>query len=109
VIIISVEEVQYQSDKDPGVAHRRWEREAVDASVKQIYGAQRWLANATRLVRKDGSHGLRLPPPDTRRVYRIAVAIGGKGEQGQRTLSLFASKEWGDSNHRCIISVICAS
>jgi hypothetical protein len=80
VIIISVKEVHYQSDKAPDVANKRWEREAIDASVKQIYGAERWLAKATRIVRKDGSPGLRLPPLETRRVHRIAVAIGGNGE-----------------------------
>ncbi|OWK45157.1 hypothetical protein FRUB_01488 [Fimbriiglobus ruber] len=80
VVIISVKEIQYQTDKDPDVANKRWERGAIDESVKQIYGAERWLANATRVVRKDGSLGLRLPPLETRRVHRIAVAIGGKGE-----------------------------
>lgn len=80
VIVISVKEVQYQSDKDHGVASKRWQREAINASVKQIYGAERWLGKATHVVRKDGSPGLRLPPPETRRVHRIAVAIGGRGE-----------------------------
>ncbi|VTR93428.1 Uncharacterized protein OS=Smithella sp. SCADC GN=ER57_12580 PE=4 SV=1 [Gemmata massiliana] len=80
VIIISVKEVHYQSDKDPNVASKRWEREAIDASVKQIYGAERWIAKATRVVRKNGLPGLRLPPLEIRRVHRIAVAIGGKGE-----------------------------
>jgi hypothetical protein len=41
---------------------------------------ERRLAKATRVVRKDGSPGLRLPPLQTRRVHRIAVAVGGKGE-----------------------------
>ena len=80
VIIISVKEVEYQSEKKPRIASARWEREAIDASVKQIYGAERWLAQATRVVRKDGSPGLRLPPLENRHVHRIAVAIGGKGE-----------------------------
>ena len=80
VIIISVKEVHYQSDKAPDVASQRWEREAIDASVKQIYGAERWLARATRVIRKDGSPGLFLPPLETRRIHRIAVAIGGEGE-----------------------------
>lgn len=80
VIIISVKEVQYQSDKEPCLASARWEREAIDASVKQIYGAERWLAQAPRIVRKDGSQSLRLPPLENRHVHRIAVAIGGKGE-----------------------------
>jgi hypothetical protein len=80
VIIISVKDVHYQSDKDPAVASKRWERAAINASVKQIYGAERRLSRMTRVVRKDGSPSLRLPPAETRRVHRIAVAIGGKSE-----------------------------
>ena len=80
VVVISVKEVQYQSDKEPGIANSRWERKAIDASVKQIYGAERWLAQAPRVVRKDGSPGLRLPPLENGHIHRIAVAIGGKGE-----------------------------
>lgn len=80
VVLISVKEVQYQSDKEPCIANARWKRRAIDESVKQIYGADRWLANTNRVVRKDGSPGLHLPPVESRRVHRIAVAIGGKGE-----------------------------
>ena len=40
------------AEKKPGlpteVQYKRWERKAVDASVRQIYGAQKWLASAPR-------------------------------------------------------------
>ena len=41
VIIISVKEVLLKEGKN-AVEYKRWERKAVDASVKQLYGAQRW-------------------------------------------------------------------
>jgi hypothetical protein len=54
----------------------RWQRKAIDASVRQIYGAEKWLASATRVVRSDGSPGLLLPPKDGRKVQRIAIGFG---------------------------------
>jgi len=80
VIVISVKEIVFNETKDFEVAHDRWERKAVDASVKQLYGAQGWLATATHVIRKDGSAGLNLPPLDRRRLHRIAVALGDKGQ-----------------------------
>jgi hypothetical protein len=80
VIVISVKAVLLKGVEDLAVGHGRWERRAVDASVKQIYGAERWLASASHVIRKDGSPGLNLPPTERRKVHRIAVAFGGRGE-----------------------------
>jgi hypothetical protein len=60
VIIFSVKEIQSKESGDVGTDWSRWTREAIDASVKQIYGAERWLASATHVVAKDGGM-----PPDS--------------------------------------------
>lgn len=80
IIIVSVKEITFSENTDFQVAHDRWERKAVDASVNQIYGAEGWLKNATQVIRPDGTLGLMLPPPETRRLHRIAVALGDKGQ-----------------------------
>jgi hypothetical protein len=80
IIILSVKEVLLNETKTPEVAHARWERKAIDASVAQLYGATGWLSRATHVIRRDGSAGLNLPAVATRRVHRIAVAFGDKGE-----------------------------
>jgi hypothetical protein len=80
VIIISVKEVLLKTSDNPSVEFNRWERKAVDASIKQIYGAERWLASASRVVRSDGEPGLALPPKADRKVHRIAVAFGGRDQ-----------------------------
>ena len=80
VIVVSVKEVLLKGGEDPAVDYSRWERRAVDASVKQIYGAERWLTTASHVTRSDGSAGLKLPSPTDRRIHRIAVAFGSKGE-----------------------------
>jgi hypothetical protein len=80
VIIVSVKEVLLNDSKDQATSHERWQRKAVDASVKQIYGAERWLTSASEVIRKDGSPGWKLPSLDVRKMHRIAVAFGGRGE-----------------------------
>ena len=48
--------------------------------MKQIYGAEGWLATAANVIRIDGSLGLKLPPPEIRKTFRIAVAFGDRGQ-----------------------------
>lgn len=79
IIIVSVKDVRLR-DPNLETEHVRWERKAVDDSVRQIYGAERKLASATQVTRCDGSPGLPLPPVGTRIIHRIAVAFGGRGE-----------------------------
>jgi hypothetical protein len=80
VIIFSVKEVAFAEDGDEQVNQQRWSKRAIEDSVKQIYGAERFINSAARVVRKDGKPGLPLPDPAERRVHRIAVALGGKGK-----------------------------
>lgn len=85
VILFSVKQVALKDADDPtGIA--RWRREAIEASVKQLYGAERQLVRSTHVTRSDGTTGFDLPPLTTRRVHRVAVALGSGGnvavEQG---------------------------
>jgi hypothetical protein len=80
VIIFSVKEIEYKESGKLEVDWKRWQRRAVEASVEQIYGAERWIRNNSRVIRADGSPGLQLPPPDTIKIHRVAVALGGKGK-----------------------------
>jgi len=79
LIIISVKDVRLR-EGDPEIEHNRWERKAIDDSVNQVYGAERWLSTAAQVIQSDGSPGLPLPPLGRRKVHRIAVAFGGRGE-----------------------------
>lgn len=90
VIIVSVKEILLNENKDPEVAYTRWKRKAVEESVKQVYGAEGWLNSATNVIRSDGLPGLKLPPMDRRRVSRIAVAFGDRGQ------AVIKSGDYGD-------------
>jgi hypothetical protein len=79
VVIFSVKEIALKDSGSPTVDWQRWRRRAIDDSVKQLYGAERWVRSTSRVIRADGSLGLMLPPPDRLRVHRVAVALGGRG------------------------------
>ncbi|MBC7367723.1 MAG: NERD domain-containing protein [Undibacterium sp.] len=79
-VIVSVKEIHLKATADPADGLARWERKAVDASVRQIYGAERALAGITEVIRRDGTPGLTLPPLGLRKIHRLAVAFGDKGE-----------------------------
>lgn len=80
VVIISVKEVTYKPTTDVRTGMDRWTSRAISDSIKQVYGAERILNKLERVRAKDGSEWLYLPKPDRRRIHRIAVALGSKGE-----------------------------
>ena len=91
VIVFSVKEVTL-GNPDRQVNHERWQRKAVDASIKQLTGASKWLKSASHVIKADGTQGVPLPKIDSRRVHRIAVAFGSEGE------CLISSGDFGDGH-----------
>ncbi|HYC46843.1 MAG TPA: hypothetical protein VED01_15315 [Burkholderiales bacterium] len=88
IIIVSVKEIQYKETGDK-VGWDRWHRDAIDASARQIWGAERWLARADQIKRRDG-RVITLPPKEKRKIHRIAVSLGAAGQTPIR---------WGDLGH----------
>lgn len=80
VVIFSVKEVKSKGAGASESEADRWRREAIEESANQIYGAERWLRTAEHVIPADRTPGLPLPKVDERRVHRIAVALGNKGE-----------------------------
>lgn len=80
IIIISVKDIEYKEKMDPFVDFKRWTKKAIDSSFKQIYGAEKWIQASTHIIRNDGSQGITLPDSSKRKIYRVAVAFGGKGQ-----------------------------
>ena len=79
VIVISVKEIELDRDAENfDVAVERWKRRAIDESVSQVYGAVRRLASVENVTATDGSPGVTLGSRESRRIHRIAVAIGGE-------------------------------
>src|SRR5258708_944435 len=85
VMIVSVKSVAYRDTGDStGLA--RWQRAAIEGSARQIWGAERWLASVDQFDRHDG-RTVTLPPRPERKVHRISVSLGARGE---------APLRWGD-------------
>ncbi len=80
VLVVSVKKVQLSNSGNASVDWKRWTRKAIDASIRQVWGAVRGLDTIEQVTQKDGTLGLPLPPMDRRVYHRIAVAFGGKGE-----------------------------
>lgn len=85
IVIISVKECDYKDTGDT-TGWERWEKAAIDKSVKQIWGAERFLQKANTVLRTD-KREITLPPPDRRIFHRVTVSLGGRRE---------VPTKWGD-------------
>jgi len=84
IIIISVKEIQFKDKGDYQVASKRWEREAIDKSVSQIYGAEKLISKPQfyghYALNEDGSSRIKFPSIQDRIIIRIAIAFGNCGK-----------------------------
>ncbi|HHT9130458.1 MAG TPA: NERD domain-containing protein [Candidatus Brocadiaceae bacterium] len=80
VIIISVKEIGFTNSGNISTDWKRWRKRAIEGSIKQIYGAGRWIQSASHVIRGDGTQGLPFPEIKRRRIHRVAVALGGDGK-----------------------------
>jgi hypothetical protein len=80
VIFFSVKEIKVDRNASAEVQFERWTRKAIEASARQLYGAERWINSSGQMnvVRSDGSLGVPFPPRDRRRIHRVAIALGGE-------------------------------
>jgi hypothetical protein len=79
IIIFSVKEVKPKKKAPDDVRFQRWVRGAVEESVDQIYGAERFIQSNKypHVIQEDGAEGLPYPDVAIRRFHRVAVALGG--------------------------------
>jgi hypothetical protein len=80
VLIFSDKDVTWQAHRDFEIAWTRWYRGAIEESVTQIRGAERYLRDHPDELYLDAKctqrFPLALPPIERRRVHRIAIAHG---------------------------------
>ena len=87
VAIFSVKDVTLKSKAEKDV--ERWKRRAIEKSVKQIYGAERWIRSATHIIRSDGVNGLPLPQTSDIKIHRLSISLGSEGK------ALILSRDYG--------------
>ncbi|TSA23435.1 hypothetical protein D4R71_08570 [bacterium] len=74
IIIISVKEIEYKDTGDT-TGMERWRKSAIDKSVKQICGAERWIRDVEKIERSDG-RVITLPEKENRNYHRISISLG---------------------------------
>lgn len=82
VIIFSDKSCTFKDTGDVRLDWDRWHRRAIVRSEAQVHGAERWLAEYPTRVFVDPRCTqplpIRLPPPESRRIHRIVVALGAR-------------------------------
>jgi hypothetical protein len=76
IIVISVKHIEVPGKGNPELEDQRWNKRAIDDSVKQIYGAERILELKEKVQLKDSDIFIELPSKESRVIHRIAVAVG---------------------------------
>ncbi len=96
VIVFSDKECQFPSSSDLDTSWRRWKKRAVNDSIDQLLGAERYLARSSPELYEDSFCTVRLrislPPQERRRIHLVAIAkvasskcsdlVGGRGFLG---------------------------
>ena len=80
IIIFSVKEIDISHSGDEQVDGIRWVKRAIKKSYNQIYGAERWIQNSTNIITKDGKKGVPFPDVSSRRIHRVAIALGSENK-----------------------------
>lgn len=80
VIVISVKDIKYKATDDNTTGWKRWNRAAVAESVKQLYGAKRYLRQIARVKALHSDVTFELPANDNRRYFLVTVSLGAKRE-----------------------------
>ena len=55
VIIFSVKEIHFKDTGNTLNDWARWRKKAINESIKQIYGAEKWIRRTSRVIHSDGS------------------------------------------------------
>jgi hypothetical protein len=80
VIIFSDKSIGWPEHQDLNVSWARWYRRAIEKSVDQIRGAERWLRNFPNRVFIDRlcvqPLPIALPSPDKARIHGVVIALG---------------------------------
>lgn len=78
IILISVKEININQTNNYDVDYSRWNKRAIEDSLKQLNGAERFLKSVSSFKLKDSKEEIELPKEKS--FYKIALAIGGKGK-----------------------------
>ena len=81
VFIFSIKNILFNTKKTTDVAWERWKRKAIDESISQVRGAERWIKNNPKNIFCDAQCTKEIPIPidiKNYQIHRIVVAFGAE-------------------------------
>jgi hypothetical protein len=78
IVLISVKEININLTDNYNVDYNRWNTRAIEDSVKQLNGAERFLKSVSSFKLKGSEEEIELSIK--KNFYKIALAIGGRGK-----------------------------
>ncbi len=78
IVLISVKEININLTGNYEVDYNRWNTRAIEDSVKQLNGAERFLNTVSSFKLKGSEEDIELPIE--KNFFKIALAIGGRGK-----------------------------
>lgn len=81
VFIFSIKEIKFNLDKKLGDSWDRWKRKAIDDSIKQALGAEKWIKQHPERLFLDAKCNEKFPiniPKGNFNIYKIIVAHGAE-------------------------------
>lgn len=78
IVLISVKEININLTDNYDVDYKRWNTRAIEDSVKQLNGAERFLKAVSSFKLKGSEEEIELPIK--KNFFKIALAIGGRGK-----------------------------
>ncbi|PXV61069.1 hypothetical protein CLV62_1263 [Dysgonomonas alginatilytica] len=78
IVIISIKDIKVSDHPDPSVQYNRWHSKAIDGSLSQIYGAERFIESVEEITLNNRITKIKLPEKKDRVIFRVAVAFGSK-------------------------------
>lgn len=80
VIIIYVKEIIYKETDDFQTGWNRWNKSAIEKSIKQLRGAKRYLDTQSAIKSREHNVVFDLPNLDIRQYHLMTVLLGTKRE-----------------------------
>lgn len=81
IIIISVKDIKYkETEKIIEIGWDRWNKTAIEKSIKQLKGAKRFLDDSNTVRSQDGKVTIQLPEKNSRIYFFLTISLGSQRE-----------------------------
>jgi hypothetical protein len=80
IIIISVKDIVYKETEDLITGWQRWNKSAIEKSIKQLKGAKRFIESANQIKSMKNDVTFELPEKSLRKFFLVTISLGSKRE-----------------------------